>query len=335
LILGLYFFQQPLDDHQENKIRISRSLNMAEWKILISDGLEILRTAAQVDEHHGLTQEDLLALVGRYDGLIVHSPTKVTADVFTAAERLKVVGRVGVGVDNIDLAAAQAKGVTVVNTPQSTTLAVAEHTLALMFSLARLIPQADAAMKSGQWTKQEYAGVELNGKTLGLIGVGNIGSVVGKQAASLGMTVLGYDIARSEEEIQQGGAIPVTLAELYKRADIISLHVPLTPVTRGLINGQALGHMKRGVRLICTARGGLIDETALLAALESGQVAGAALDVYAKEPPGLTALVAHPRVIATPHISAQTEETQARAAVDIATEVLAALRGETLRWKIV
>ena len=194
---------------------------------------------------------------------------------------------------------------------------------------------ADAAMKSGQWTKQSLLGTELNGKILGVIGMGHIGSAVGERAASLGMRVLGYDIARSEDEIQQRGVTPVTLAELYKRADIVSLHVPLTPKTQGMVNGRALGHMKRGVRLICTARGGLIDETALLAALESGQVAGAALDVYATEPSGLTALVTHPQVIATPHISAQTEEAQTRASADIATEVLAALRGEPLRWKIV
>jgi D-3-phosphoglycerate dehydrogenase len=222
----------------------------------------------------------------------------------------------------------------VVNSPLATTSAVAEHTLALMLALARSIPQADGQMKVGQWNKSELMGIELNGRTLGIIGLGNIGSAVAIRAAALGMKILVYDPSHALDEIRDYGAA-VELLELYAQSDFITLHVPLTPETRNMVSGQALAQMKRGVRLICTARGGVIDEIALHGALETGQVAGAALDVFTKEPPGLTALVSHPHLIATPHIAAQTFEAQARAAEDIATEVLAALRGEELRWKIV
>jgi len=313
---------------------------MPAWKILIADGLTengiaLLRAAADVEICAGISAEELLGTIADYDALIVRSRTRVTATLLDAAVRLKVVGRAGVGVDNIDLAAASTHGIRVVNAPLSTTLAVAEQTLALMLSMARRIPRADAAMKAGQWIKKELEGVELYGKALGIIGVGNIGAEVARRATAMGMSVLGYDPLLAEQAIRQRGAEPVSLRQLYERADFVSLHVPLNPETRGLINGQSLALMKRGVRLICTARGGIIDETDLLGALESGQVAGAALDVFAKEPPGLSALVAHPNVIATPHISAQTVEAQGRAAEDIASEVLAALRGEPLRWKVV
>jgi D-3-phosphoglycerate dehydrogenase len=313
---------------------------MSNWKVLIADGLEedgkaILSSAAQVEDRKGISAEEILRAIGGYDALIVRSRTKVTGEVFDAAERLKVVGRAGVGVDNIDLAAATNHHVRVVNAPVSTTLAVAELTLAFLFALARQIPRADAALKSGQWIKQDLTGIELNGKVLGLIGMGNIGGAVAQRAAALGMTVVGYDNYWSTDQIQQRGAQPVDLNELYALSDFISLHVPLTPETRGMINGETLSRMKRGVRLVCAARGGVVDETALLGALETGQVAGAALDVFAKEPPGLSALVAHPNVIATPHIGAQTREAQRRAAVDIANEVLAVLQGQPVRWKVV
>ena len=313
---------------------------MPDWKILITDGLEesgqaILRAASAVDNRTGLSPEELVQEIGEYDSLIVRGQTRVTATVFQAAGRLKVVGRAGVGVDNIDLAAAANRGVTVVNAPVATTVAVAELTLALMFALARSIPRADATMKTGQWIKKELEGVELSGRTLGIIGMGRIGGEVARRAACLGMKVVGYDSLVAAEDIRLRGAEPVPLNELYARADFISLHLPLNPETRGMITGQTLSQMKRGVRLICAARGGIIDETALLGALESGQVAGAALDVFAKEPPGIAALVSHPNVIATPHIGAQTAEAQSRAAEDIAHEVLAALRGEPLKWKVV
>lgn len=313
---------------------------MSDWKILVSDGLStgglaILRAAAEVDDKPGISADELLATAGEYDAFVIRGRTKVTAAVFEAATKLKAVGRAGVGVDNIDLSAARAKGVTVVNAPKSTSLAVAELAIGLMFAVSRRIPFADATMKQGQWEKKKLEGIELAGKTLGVIGMGNIGSAVAQRTAALGMQVIGYDPLIAADEISRRGAEPVSLENLYARADFITIHIPLTPESKNMISGQAFAQMKRGVRLIDAARGGVVDETALLGALESGQVAAAALDVYAIEPPGLTALVAHPNVIATPHIGAQTEEAQTRAGDDIASEVIAALRGEPLRWKIV
>jgi len=313
---------------------------MSDFKILITDGLNekgqaLLKGSANANDQTGILADELIEMVGDYDALIVRGRTKVTAAVFDAAANLKVVGRAGVGVDNIDLAAAQSKGVTVVNAPTATSIAVAEHTFALMLSLVRHVARADATMKTGLWEKKKLVGSELNGKILGIIGMGNIGSGVAHRAAAFGMSILGYDPFLDDSTIAQRGAEPVVLNDLYARSDFISMHIPLTPDTRSMINGQTIGLMKRGVYLICAARGGVIDETALLNALESGQIAGAALDVFANEPPGLTSLVAHPSVVATPHIGAQTAEAQVRAAVDISEEVLAALKGEPLRWKIV
>jgi D-3-phosphoglycerate dehydrogenase / 2-oxoglutarate reductase len=313
---------------------------MPELKILITDGLKesglaLLRAAAQVNDRNGISAEELLEIIEQYDGLIVRSRTKVTAQVIEAASRLKVIGRAGVGVDNIDLEAARVRGVIVLNTPTSTSIAVAELTLALMLALARSIPKANAATKSGEWIKKSLSGTELYGKILGLMGMGNIGKEVAHRASAFGMTVIAYDPLISDFEIRQRGAEPVPLPDLYNRSDFISIHVPLTQETQGMIGKQAIQSMRSGIRLICDARGGVIDEIALLEALESGKVAGAALDVFSKEPPGKTNLVAHPNLIATPHIGAQTEEAQIRAAEDIATEMLAALNGDPLRWRIV
>ncbi len=313
---------------------------MTTWKVLITDGLSdkgisILNSAAQVDNKPDISADDLLKVAGEYDAMVVRGRTKVTPAVFDAAKKLKVVGRAGVGVDNIDLAAARGHGVTVVNAPKSTSLAVAELALGMMFALARMVPKADATMKQGQWIKKQLEGIELNGKTLGIVGMGNIGTALAQRAAGLGMKVIGYDTLVPPEEIKKRGAEPAALPDLYSKSDFISFHLPLTPESKGMVNGPALAQMKRGVRLVDAARGGIIDETALLEAIEAGQVAAAALDVFATEPPGLTALVAHPKVVATPHIGAQTEEAQDRAAEDIASEVLNALRGEPLRWKIV
>jgi len=240
-----------------------------------------------------------------------------------------------VGVDNIDFESAKAHKVKVVHAPMSTTLAVAELTFGLMLSLARNIPKADAAMKQGQWLKKDLMGVELNGRTLGIIGVGRIGAELCKRAIVFNMKTLGYDPYVSGEEIRQRGARPSSLDDLYDQSDYISLHLPLTDETRSMINEQAFSRMKRGVRIICAARGGIIDEPALLEALESGQVAGAALDVFNIEPPGASALIKHPNLIATSHLGAQTIESQSRAAIDIANEVLAALEKKPLRWKII
>ena len=313
---------------------------MPAWKIIITDGLhesglQILSKYALVDNSQDISAAQLKETIADYDAMVVRGQTQVTAEIFSAASSLKVVGRSGVGVDNIDLAAANQHRVTVVNSPLATSQAVAEHVIGLVFALARSIPAADASLKSGLWHKRQFLGVEIKDKILGIIGMGNIGSRVASLAKALGMQVVGYDPLIPEDEIARREAQPVNFLDLLSQSDFISIHVPLGADTRGLINGESFGAMKRGMRLICAARGGIVDETALLSALESGQVASAALDVFAKEPPGMSALVSHPRVIATPHIGAQTSEAQARASVDIAQEVMAALKGEHLRWQIV
>lgn len=312
---------------------------MPDLKVLITDGLDergqsILRASAHVDDKTGLSGEELIKVVSEYDGLIVRGRTRVTAAILEAAPRLKVVGRAGVGVDNIDLEAAKKHQVAVVNAPTSTTIAVAELAFGLLLAVAREIPRADASMKQDSWIKKELEGVELNGKTLGIIGYGRIGIEVGRRAAAFGMNVVVYDPNVSEEELSHSNADPVSLQDLFAWSDFISLHLPLNVQTRDLIGRSEFSQMKNGIRIVSTARGGIIDESALLEALNSGKVACAALDVFAKEPPGLTELVAHPRLIATPHIGAQTVEAQSRAAEDIAAEVLSALRGEPLRWRV-
>ena len=312
---------------------------MTNPNILISDGLDekgqsILRASATVDDRNDIPADELLNVIAGYDGLIVRGWTRVTASVMEAASRLKVIGRAGVGVDNIDLEAAKKHNITVVNAPMSTTLAVAELTFGLLLALAREIPRADAGLKQGKWLKKELEGVELFGKTLGIIGYGRIGVEVAKRAAVFGMNVIAYDPLISEDDIQQRGAEPVSIQDLFAWSDFISLHLPLNVQTRDMLGSLAFSQMKDGVRIVCAARGGIIDESALVAALNSGKVAGAALDVFGQEPPGLTETVSHPRVIATPHIGAQTAEAQSRASEDIANEVLSALRGESLRWKV-
>lgn len=313
---------------------------MSPWKILVADGLEsaglaLLQTFAEVKDGRQLTPEELQAALSACEALIVRSRTRVTAELMAQAPQLRVIGRAGVGVDNIDLEAARQRGITVVNTPAATTQAVVELTLGLILALARFIPQADASMKAGAWRKNELLGIEIAGKTLGVIGMGNIGAGVAQRAAALGMSVNAYDPHLTSEAIQQRGALPASLEEIWAQSDFISLHVPLTETTRNLINAETIQQMKPGVRLVCTARGGIIDEQALLAGLESGRIAGAALDVFAQEPPGSTPLVRHPNVIATPHIGAQSREAQERAAREIAQEVRAALTGQPLRWKVV
>jgi D-3-phosphoglycerate dehydrogenase len=309
------------------------------WKILLTDGLEengkaILRAAATLDDRSGITPEELLQVIGEYDALIVRGRTKVIPAVFATGKKLKAVGRAGVGVDNIDLAAAKEHKVTVVNSPLATTIAVAELALGLMLSLVRELPRADASMKQGKWLKKEFEGAELNGKTLGVLGFGRIGSAVASRAAAFGMKIIGYDPIVPAEDIRKRGGEPVNLDQLLAQADVITMHMPLTPDSKNMLNAAAFAKMKKGVYIVCAARGGVIDEIALLEALNSGKVAGAGLDVFAVEPPGLTDLVAHPKVVNAPHIGAQTVEAQSRAAEDIATEVLAALDGKTLRWKV-
>jgi D-3-phosphoglycerate dehydrogenase len=308
-------------------------------KVLIADGLSaeginLLKRTVDVDVLPKITAEELLVALPQYQALVVRSRTKVTARALAAGTALKVVGRAGVGVDNIDVPAALARGITVVNSPIAATVAVAELTLGLMLALAREIPRADAGLKKGEWLKSGLNGVELYGKTLGLVAVGRIGAAVAGRAGAMGMRVMAYDPFLSEEDIRRRQAHPTTLDELLAASDFISIHSPLTPQTKSLIGTAAFEQMKRGVRIICAARGGVVDEAALLVALDSGKVAGAALDVFEVEPPGMSPLATHTKVICTPHIGAQTAEAQDRAGVDIAEEVLAVLNGREPRWKV-
>ena len=303
-------------------------------RILITDGLAenglaLLRQQAEVIQSAGLNG------LGSVDALVVRSRTTVSREVLAAASpQLRVVGRAGVGVDNIDLQAARELGVTVVNSPVAMTAAVAELTLALMLSLARRVPQAHASLQRSEWLKAEFYGVQLQGKTLGVIGVGRIGSAVAGLATALGMQVLGHDPILAPATLRQRGVEPVDLEALLSRSEFITLHVPLNDQTREMINADRLALARPGAFLVNTSRGAVVDERALLQALESGRLAGVALDVFHREPPGDDPLLRHPNVVATPHIAAQTVEAQQQTALDIASEVLAALRGDPLRWRV-
>jgi D-3-phosphoglycerate dehydrogenase len=312
---------------------------MDTWKIIVTDGLQdagmsILSKEAKVDDRKGISAEDLVKEIGNYDAIIVRGRTKVTREVIEAGKNLKVIGRAGVGVDNIDVAAAKEKGIKVVNAPSSTTTAVAELAMGLIFALAREIPKADASMKRGEWLKKDLEGVELFGKTLGIIGFGRIGSTIGQTAAAVGMRIMACCLFRIPETIRIIGGELLVMDDIIEKSDFITIHTPLTDETRGMINAEAFARMKDGVYIICTARGGIIDEKALLDALNSGKVAGAALDVFETEPPVFKELINHPKVIATPHIGGQTNEAQRRASVDISREVMAALKGDKLHWQV-
>jgi D-3-phosphoglycerate dehydrogenase len=304
------------------------------WRVLITDGLaeeglKLLREQAE------LIEADDLAELDQADALIVRGRTRVTGEALEgSAGRLRVIGRAGVGVDNIDLAAASAQQIIVVNAPDAATVAVAELTIGLLLSLARRLPRADSSMRHGEWRKKELKGAELHGKTLGIIGVGRIGAAVAERASALGMRIAGYDPLLTSEEIRQRNAEPFAFDRLLAESDYLCLHLPLNDETRGMIDHRALQQMKSGARLVSAARGGIVDEAALLEALESGRLAGAALDVFSNEPPGDSKLIQHPNMITTPHIGAQTVEAQAKAATDVASEVLAALRGDDLRWRV-
>ena len=301
---------------------------------LAEDGLTRLRAAADVDVRTKLPEAELVATAARYDALVVRSETQVTAAVLDAAPGLKVVGRAGVGVDNIDVAAATRRGILVVNAPRGNIVAAAEHTIALLFALARNIPQADAAVKRGEWQRSRYTGVEVRGKTLGIVGLGNIGSEVARRAQGLDMSVIACDPAVSSERAEQFHVELVSLDELFQRADFITVHAPLVEATRHLIDARILALAKRTARLINAARGGIVDEAALYRALAEGRLAGAASDVFLNEPVGENPLLGLPNFVATPHIAASTIEAQTSVAFDVAEEVVAALRGELPRWAV-
>lgn len=305
-------------------------------KIIVTDpldeeGIEELRKDFQVDIMLKLSQEELIERIGDYDAIIVRSGTKITKEVIEAGKNLKVIGRAGVGVDNVDLQAATERGILVINTPDANTITTAEHTIAMMLSAARNIPQASEALKRGEWDRKKYTGVELYEKTLGIIGLGRIGSEVAKRAMAFGMKVIAYDPYVSEERARELGVELTSLEDLLRRSDFITIHVPRTKETEKLIDEGALKKVKKGVIIVNCARGGIIDEDALYRAIKRGDVRAAALDVFEKEPPGKIPLLTLENVVATPHLGASTREAQKRAALEIAREVRAALKGEFVR----
>ena len=296
-------------------------------KVLIADDLspraaEIFRARGiETDVEIGLGAVELRRRIASYDGLAVRSATKVTAELIAAADALKVIGRAGIGVDNIDVAAATERGIVVMNTPYGNSITAAEHTIAMMFALARQIPAADRSTQAGKWEKSRFMGVELFGKTLGIIGCGNIGAIVAGRALGLEMKVIAYDPFLSAERARGIGVEQVDLHELFARADFITLHTPLNDATRNLIDKHALARMKRGVRIINCARGGLIVEPDLAAALDEGQVAGAAIDVFVEEPATHNPLFGRANFVATPHLGAATSEAQENVALQIAEQM--------------
>ncbi|HEV2336903.1 MAG TPA: phosphoglycerate dehydrogenase [Stellaceae bacterium] len=296
-------------------------------KVLIADELspravEIFAARGiAADVATGLGAAELRRRIAGYDGLAVRSATKVTADLIAAADALKVIGRAGIGVDNIDVAAATERGIVVMNTPYGNSITAAEHTIAMMFSLARQIPAADRSTQAGKWEKSRFMGIELFGKTLGIIGCGNIGAIVARRALGMEMKAIGYDPFLSPERAVELGIEPVSLDELFARADFITLHTPLTEATRNIIDSRALARMKRGVRIVNCARGGLIVEADLAAALDDGQVAGAAIDVFAEEPARQSPLFGRDNFVATPHLGAATSEAQENVALQIAEQM--------------
>ncbi|MGF1639659.1 MAG: phosphoglycerate dehydrogenase [Rhodospirillales bacterium] len=296
-------------------------------KVLISDKMspraaEIFRQRGiDVDVRTGMTADELQACIAGYDGLAIRSATKVTADVIAVANGLKVIGRAGIGVDNVDLAAATARGIVVMNTPFGNSITTAEHAIALMMALARQLPQANESTHQGKWEKSRYMGVELMGKSLGIVGCGNIGSIVADRARGLKMKVIAYDPYLSPERADDLGVEKVELDQLLARADFISLHAPATDATRGMINADNIAKMKPGVRIVNCARGALVVEADLKAGIESGRVAGAALDVFPQEPARDSVLFGMEQVIATPHLGASTTEAQEKVALQVAEQM--------------
>ena len=296
------------------KVLISDKLSPAAVAIFRSRGIE-------VDMKTGLAPAELRAIIGEYDGLAIRSATKVTRELLDAAPNLKVVGRAGIGVDNVDVKSATAAGVVVMNTPYGNAITTAEHAIALMFALARQIPEASTSTKSGKWEKNRFMGVELTGKTLGLIGCGNIGSIVADRAIGLHMRVIAYDPYLTEKRALDLGVEKVELEDLLARAEIITLHTPLTESTRNVLSREALAKTRKGVRIINCARGGLVDEAALAEAITSGHVAGAALDVFETEPATESPLFGLENVVCTPHLGAATAEAQENVALQVAEQM--------------
>ncbi|HAP31964.1 MAG TPA: phosphoglycerate dehydrogenase [Firmicutes bacterium] len=308
-------------------------------KVLVSDpvaedGIKILKEVAQVDVKTSLSRAELLSIIGDYDALLVRSGTQVDAEIIAAGNNLKVIGRAGVGVDNIDVEKATEMGILVINAPEGNTISAAEHTMAMMMALSRNVPNACSSLRCGEWKRSKYMGVELYRKKLGIIGFGRIGQEVAVRARAFGMDILAYDPYISSEYMEKQGCRGVTLDQLFAEADLITIHTPKSADTRYMIAADTLARMKDGVRIINVARGGLIDEKALHDAIVSGKVAGAALDVFESEPPGDSPLLKLEQVICTPHLGASTEEAQVKVAVQVAEQFVRLFRGEPVQMAV-
>jgi D-3-phosphoglycerate dehydrogenase len=301
---------------------------------LAQDGLDILSQAMEVDVNTGLSEDELVDIIGDYDALVVRSGTKVTARIIEAGKRLQVVGRAGVGVDNIDVDAATRCGILVVNAPDGNTIAAAEHTIALMFALARNVPQANASLLERKWERKKFVGIEVTGKTLGVVGMGRIGRQVARRARGLEMRVLAYDPYIAGDFAASLGVEMCDLDNLLAQADFITIHVPKTESTAGLIGERELSLVKPTARLVNCARGGVVNEDALLRALDAGQLAGAALDVFSTEPPFDSPLLDHPKIVVTPHLGASTKEAQVAVAYDVARQVVDVLAGRPATYPV-
>ncbi|MCD4809761.1 MAG: phosphoglycerate dehydrogenase [Methanosarcinales archaeon] len=296
-------------------------------KVLVSDslsekGIEILEKGAEVDVRTGMSPEELKACIGEYDALVVRSQTQVTEDVIEAAENLKIIGRAGVGVDNIDVEAATQRGIIVINAPEGNMISAAEHTIAMMMAMSRNIPQANQSMRAGKWDRKLFMGVEVRGKTLGVVGLGRIGTEVAKRAQGMEMNIMAYDPFISEERAADLGVKLTTVEDIVLNADYITVHTPLTKDTRNLIDREEFEKAKPGVRIINCARGGIINEKALAEAVASGKVAAAAIDVFTSEPPTGSPLLEQDNIIVTPHLGASTKEAQVNVAVDVAEQII-------------
>jgi D-3-phosphoglycerate dehydrogenase len=301
---------------------------------IAAEGIALLRTDHEVDERAGLSPEELQAILPDYDALVVRSQVQVDAATIAAGTRLQVIGRAGVGVDNVDLDAATRAGITVVNAPTGNTIAAAEHTLALLYGVARKIAAADASVRRGEWERAQFTGLELRGRTLGIVGLGKIGQAIAARARAMEMTVLGSDPFVTAEGAALHGVELVGFDELLERADVVSVHVPLTRATRGMISTAQLARMKPGAILLNVARGGVIDEAAVAEALVSGRIAGAGIDVFEQEPPTGSPLLDAPNTLLTPHLGASTAEAQVAVAEEVADQVLDVLAGRSARYAV-
>lgn len=299
-----------------------------------SEGVELLRAHHDVDERHGLGPDELVAIIGEYDALVVRSQVQASAALIAAGTRLVVIGRAGVGVDNVDLDAATRAGITVVNAPTGNTIAAAEHTLALLYGVARRIAAADASVRRGEWKRAQFTGLELRGRTLGIVGLGKIGLAIALRARAMEMTVIGVDPFVSVEQAANHGVELVEFDTLLERADVVTVHVPLTRTTKGLIGAEAIARMKPGTIVLNVARGGILDEVAVADALRSGHLAGAGVDVFDTEPPTGSPLLDAPNTLLTPHLGASTAEAQILVSEEVAAQVIDVLAGRSARYAV-